>query len=260
VPDSRKPPPLVLPARAAALAWLNCFLATSQDDERGVLYRTISIEFYRGGLQFVCCDGTALFRSWVPVESETEWPLTSEKPITSIIAMDPDGFGIGFMRTLLRVTSEEGHEFEQLHITTKDADDSGAPALGRPFLTTRVVLLACGQRLDLRLMDATYPNWRGLQLGVDMSERVDGMKLAPRILGQLGKLKDVTAVSLDFHGEERRVDFIARGGTEVRGMIMPMRRFVEKKKPVEQEEDEQEPVGAGARAQSAWGMDKAPDA
>ena len=48
-----------LTARETAIAWLNAFFACSQDDERPTLYRTVSIELFRTGVQFVSTNGHA---------------------------------------------------------------------------------------------------------------------------------------------------------------------------------------------------------
>lgn len=215
-----------IPARAAAVAWLNSFLAASRDPERPALYKNLSLEFYTSGLHLIGCDGTVLFRCWVGCDGEAEWPELDEAPVQGVVATDPDGFGVGYMKTLLQVTSAKGHENEELTITTAAGDDEAAPALGDEFQSERLILRSCGQRLDLRLFEGTYPDWRKLDLGMHAIERVDGLTVAPRIMGLVGKLKDVSAVDLDFTGKEKHVRFEARGSgvVAVRGLLMPMRR------------------------------------
>lgn len=219
------PVELSVSARVAATAWLNAFLATSQDEDRPILYRTLSLEFFDTGVQIICTDGTALFRTWAPSEEGAGWPLPEKVPEASVVVMDPDGFGIGFMRALLRVANEDGHEFEQLHFSTSAIDDGATIALGEEFMAKRLTLRACGQRIDLRLSDATFPGWRHLRLGIDDVERVEGMTVAPRLLAMIGKLKGVDKVDLAFHGENQRIAFVARGDAVVHGLLMPMRRI-----------------------------------
>jgi hypothetical protein len=213
-------------ARAAAIAWINAFIAASQEIERRALYRSLSLEFFDAGVQLIGCDGTAVFRAWVPgiEHSDAAWPLIEEVPDRAIVVMDPDGSGLGFVRALLRVTAEEGHEFEPLTISTGTADDEASLSLGEEFMTERLTLRACGQRIDLRLYDGAYPDWRQLRLGVEDIERVDGLTVATRLFGMVSKLKGTGAVDLQFYGEKRHIMFTARGETEVRGLIMPMRR------------------------------------
>lgn len=235
-------------ARTAALAWLNAFLAASTDEERPALYRTLSVEFFPAGLQIIGCDGTALFRTWVG--EREQWPEIEEAPSRSVVVMDPDGFGVGYMRTLLRVTADEDHAAEELVISTAEADEEATLALGAEFMSERLTLRACGQRLDLRLYEGTYPNWRALRLGLEEIERVDGLTIATRLFGLVGKLKAASAVDLEFHGDTRHVAFTATGDVEIRGVLMPMRR------PVKAAEPRQvEPEGSGWAADMAKAAD-----
>lgn len=217
---------ITISARAAALAWLNAFLAASTDDNRAVLFRSLSLEIFDSGVQFIGCDGTALFRSWVPsiAKDGAPWPGVDEEPDRSIVVMDPDRFGLGFMRALLRVTAEDGHEFEELSLTTAESDEEATLALGSDFMTQRLILRAFGQRIDLRLFDGSYPNWRALNLGIDPADRVKTLTIAPRMFALIGKLKNVRAVDLEFHGENKYVEFEAPGEVAVRGFVMPMRK------------------------------------
>jgi hypothetical protein len=224
---------ITVPARAAAIAWLNTFLASSQDKERPILCRTMSLEWFDSGVQFVCTDGTALFRCWVPSveDADASWPH-KHRPTQSVVVMDPDGFGIGFMRALLRVTGEEAHAGETLTLSLSPHDDAPEIALGAEFMTERVTLRACGQRIDLRLFDAEYPDWRNLKLDVIPVERVEGMLIATRLYGLLGKLRGVASAELEFHGDNRFIAFTAKGEAPVRGLLMPMRRVMaEPEKP-----------------------------
>lgn len=218
-------------ARDAAMAWLNVFLATGSDEERPLLNRTLCIEWSERGVQFIATDGTIMFRSWVPsVPSEdepiqSEWPENDEAYLRSIVVMDTDCFGIGFMRTLLRVTGEDGHEYEPLTLSTSPHDDEANLALGSAFMSERLTLRACGQRIDLRLYDDKYPDWRRVQLGADDVQRIEGLTLAPRLLGLVGKVKGATAVDCDFSGDTRAVMLNVRGENRLKGLLMPMRRL-----------------------------------
>lgn len=215
---------LTVHAHSAVTAWINAFLAASQDEDNHRLYRTLSVEFYEGGIQFIGCDGHALFRAWAPVDVGGAWPDDETTPLHACVVMDPDGFGIGFMKSLFRVTGEEEHARETLTISTAPFDDEATIALGSEFMTERLTIRACGQRLDLKLFEGVYVNWRAAQLGVEAAERVDGLTLAPKLFQMVGKMKGVDAVDLDFYGTTHHVGFTARGDAEVRGLLMPMRR------------------------------------
>lgn len=218
-----------IPAREAALAWLNAFMASYKGDLRPILNQTISIEVFDRGVQFIATNGHILFRTWVPKHGEpiTTFPPERTRPRRQLTVMDPDGFGKGFLAALLRLTGQEEHANEMLTITSASADDDAAPSFGQEFQTERVILRACGQRLDLLVRDEKYPDWRKLRLGFDDMALVDGMKVQPKYLALIGKLKDITAVDMTFAGSDRAIYFDAGGtiGKGVKGLLMPMRRL-----------------------------------
>lgn len=234
---------LTLPAAKVATAWLNAFLATGQDEVRPALCRTLSLEFFQNGLQLIGCDGTILFRTWTPEfgHEETEWPDLAEVPLRRIVVMDPDGFGVAFMRTLLSSANASEHP-ELLDVTFDiDAvDDKDEPALGDELRPQRLIIGAFGQHLELRLFEDQYPEWRLAMFGIDPAERVDQMRIALRMMKTVAKLKGVGALELEFTGEDRQIQFHS-GPTDspVAGLIMPMRR-AEEKKPKKSDAEEPE--------------------
>lgn len=215
-----------VPARAAAIGWLNAFLATSQDQGRPTLHRTLSVEIFDAGVHLISCDGQALFRTWVPTDPDKPaWPTIDECPNVAVIVRDRDLFGLAFMKTLLKVTSEDAHAHEELTIETVVADeDPATPTLGDELAQEILILRACGQRLDLQLLEAKYPEWRQLQFGIDSVERVDELIVAPRMFAMLGKLKNIDTLDLEVRGDDKAIWFTARCVSEVRarGLIMPM--------------------------------------
>ncbi len=215
---------MTVKARAVTVAWLNAFLATSDDDAKPALYRTLCLEWFRDGIQFVATNGTALFRTWIPSEEGKAWPILAEVPDRTITVMDPDRFGVGFMKALARVASDDAHEFGEVTFTITPQDEEAELSLGTEFQSERLTIRAFGQRIDLRLFEGEYPDWRRVRLGIDAAERVDGMTVAKNIFGLVGKLKSVSAVDLEFYGESRHIAFTARGVDEVRGLLMPMQR------------------------------------
>jgi hypothetical protein len=239
---------LTLPAVSTATAWLNAFLATGHNEERPALCRTLSLEFFDFGLQLIGCDGTILFRSWVVEDGHdgAQWPDIAEVMQRSATVMDPDGFGVAFMRTLLTAANASEHpELVQVSFDLEHGEIDDTPPLGNEFLPKFLVLRAQGQRLDLRLYEGQFPEWRKLKFGLDDAERVDGMKIALRMFKAVAKLKGVFALDLEFHGTDRQIVFRGYGDCAVEGLIMPMRRDEERKpKKVEPEavdEEEGEP-------------------
>jgi hypothetical protein len=217
---------ITINARLAAIAWLNAFQATSKEMTRPLIRQTLSLEVFPAGVQFVATNGHILFRSWVPSQTAT-WPAESRRPKRQFTVMDPDGFGVGFLRALLALTTKEEHQHESLIISSSEADDEIEPSFGSEFQTERVTLRACGQRLDLMVRDEPYPDWRHLRLGMDDLAFVDGMSVSPKYLSTIGKLKDVLSVELTFTGENCAILLNAAGfeGSGTRGLLMPMRRL-----------------------------------
>jgi hypothetical protein len=215
-----------VPARETAQAWLNAFLASSKDEDRPLLRRTLSLEVFEHGVQFIATNGHILLRTWVPKDltEDRVWPADRRKPVRQLTIMDPDGFGAGFLKTLASKATAEDHVI----ITSSAADEEAAPSFGQEFQSERITLRACGQRIDLMVRDEPYPDWRKLKLGLDDLVLVEGMKVQAKYLALIGKLKDISAgVDMTFSGEDRAILIRADGieGTGVRGLLMPMRRI-----------------------------------
>lgn len=229
-----RPVSLAVDAGAAALAWSNAFLAASQEEGRPLLYRTLAVEFFSNGVQFVATDGVLLFRTWVSAwQEDAEWPeddLFSDDPLIRVVVMDRDHFALGFIKTLMAATKELA---VTLTMAVEEAPErgEGEPALGDEFSTFVLTLRALGQQLHCRLFEDEFPNWRGLDLGIPMSERIPGTTLATKTLATLGKLKHVTALELDFTGANSRINITSWATDTIRGLVMPMRRIEKEKKP-----------------------------
>lgn len=230
----REEPLCSVDAREAATGWLNAFLASGQDKQRAKLFRTMSLEFHREGLQLVATSGTALFRTWIrrtELPGPAAWPGNDEVPQRTVTVMDVEKFGLAFMKNLYQLTTKEDRVGERMTITIAPQDEGATLSLGTEFTTERVVIRTCGQRLDLPVMDGEYPNWRRMQLGIEARERVEGMIVAPALCGAVGKLAGVSALRFQFHGKEKQIQFEASdspaGLALVKGLLMPMRRGLE---------------------------------
>jgi len=223
-----------------AQAWLNAAIACSQDDARRQLYRTVSIEFFKRGVQFIGCDGHVLFRTWAPYADNGDLPAphpeAEERPRDAVVVADIDKFALGFMKTLLAALDDDGPPAD-LTMSVEAADQPDEPPLGAELGKDVLILQALGQRLTCQLFEGPYVDWRKLQFGLDKAELVDGMTLAPKIFAAVGKLKGVNGIECSFHGEERAIEIRTpdNGSLSVRGLLMPMRRF--------QKPDRQPPAG-----------------
>lgn len=236
-------------ARDGALAWMNAAIACGKDAERPALYRTVRVEFYPRGVQFIACDGHMIFRTWAPYSDigdlPAPQPLPDEAPDDCVTVLDAEQFTLGFMRTLFGATSGSS-EIMELAMTIDEVDEEQA-SLGAGLGEYVLTLHALGQRLSCKLFDGEFPNWRALELGVPAEERMDGMTLAPKLFAAVGKLKGVTGVDLTFRGETKAIDFHGvHGSVPVCGLLMPMRRPTDRgKSPKGDCESEQTEHGDG---------------
>lgn len=222
-------------ASAAATAWLNAFLATGDDVNRPVLYRTLAVELFDDGVQFIATDATMIFRTWVPAQdTDAEWPSNRRPPRRAVVVLDGDHFALAFIRATL--AASKMLESAELSLTVESApEQAGTPPLGSSFSEEVLTLRAFGQQLHCRLYDDKFVNWRGLKLGDDHAERVDGMTLAAWMFATVGKLRAISEIECTFTGENRRITL--RGDRSFRGLLMPMLR-PPRKAPKEENVDE----------------------
>ncbi len=213
-----------LPARGSAVAWLNAFLASGQDEARPTLHRTLALEFFDAGVQFVAMDGGFLLRTWVPADDGAPWPDLAEVPERTLVVFDVEGFGVGFMRSLLKATQEDAVG-ERLNISTIPADEGATLSLGAEFIGERLTLRACGMRIDLKLFESPYPNWR--IAAVEPAKRLptEQLNLDPKYLRLVGKLKHVQKVEWNLFGEDKGIMLrgIGEGEPRALGILMPLR-------------------------------------
>ena len=216
-----------------ATAWYNAFIASAQDEERGVLYRTLSVEFFKGGVQFIGCDGHMFFRTWAPYSDAGDLPIQppewGDQPLDAVVVMDRDKFALGFMRTLL--SALRGTEIPaDMTLTIEEADEEDEPALGEELTPYVLTFEALGQRLSCPLYEDRYPDWRKLDLGIEDAERIDKLIVGTKLFKAVGKLREVSGVDLSFQGEDRAVHFKGTSpNAPVSGLLMPMRRMEEPK-------------------------------
>lgn len=228
-------PTITLNASATTTAWINAFLAAGQSEDRPVLYRTLSVEFFKEGVHFVACDGALLFRTWVP-KVDADWPEDYEHPEHCVVVMDGEHFALGFVRTLLSATKD--FEVAEIALSIEPAPEAeGEVPLGAELSKDVLTLRALGQQLHCRLYEAPYADWRNLKFGLEQGERVDGMKVATRMFAALGKLKNIGAIDCTFTGGEKQI--ILTGERNFRGLMMPMQRPKKDAPPPADEEDEQ---------------------
>jgi hypothetical protein len=226
---------ITLRARELAIAWLNAFLATSQSEDRPALCQTISVEVFPAGVQLICTNGHALLRTWAPnvdaINYPAPFPEPDEGPERRVVVQDASKFAKTFLQTVYSATGGDDGAFQTLILTIAPIVNEAEPPLSEELQRYGLTLAALGQELHCPLFEQEYPNWRALDFGIDKSERVDGMCLAPAMFAMVGKLRAVSRIDCAFRGEEKAIAIRATGDVEVNGLLMPMRRPEERKAP-----------------------------
>lgn len=99
--------------------WLSVAIASSTDKERPVLHRTVYVEHFPEGVRLLATDSYVFLRAWVPeLDSENEpEPGLDEVPVSTAIAIDPDGRAVGFMRYALKLAKKMAQVHEAVDIT-----------------------------------------------------------------------------------------------------------------------------------------------
>jgi hypothetical protein len=215
---------VTVPARATAIAWLNAYLATGNDDEKPTLCKTLAIEFFESGVLFVACDGITLLRAWVASVPGAEWPRLDEDPDRQLVVRDADGFGAGFMKSVIRATADEDAPSD-LHLSLIAADEGATLLLGDAFMSERLSIRSTDQRIDMPLFEGKYADWRAAEPKGGAWKSIERIAIAPAYLGMLGKLRNVGTVLFRYQGADKTIALKGLSGpdTMVRGMLAPQR-------------------------------------
>lgn len=224
----KSPLPLSIPGGALAPAWLNAWLATSDDDSRPILYRTMLVEVYKTGVQLVSTDSFMLLTSFAPtiVDDLVPPPSLDEAPVASYIVQDTDRRAIALMRYVLAEAKSAEKEARPFDVTLSVAtvEDPSVPTLDPTLDRSGFVIATDSERLALPIYQGDYPNWRNL-IAQAKTNATEHIALSPMLLGRLGKLKGTpTPIRMDFDGDLGMVRLSASGHESyLSGGLMPIR-------------------------------------
>jgi hypothetical protein len=210
-------------AGTLATAWLAVAQASGADKDHPILSNTVAVETYPEGVRLAATDGTMLLTAWVPDRDHdlVGEPALDDAPVTSLVAMDPDGRARGFMAYLHKLATAEDAEPIECRLTVAEFDDDGAFA--GMAATWVMAEYPDHERLTLRCFDAPYPNWRALIAGFT-ARKTDAVALNPDLLGRLAKLGKLGSKSLIWRwGGQDKAAYVELEGTTVRGLVMPVR-------------------------------------
>lgn len=183
-----------LPGLHLASSWLNCALASSEDENRPVLYRTILVEVFKGGVQLVATDSWMLLAAFVPTDADDLTPpppTIDESPIETHVVMDPDKR----MQSLMRFVLTDAKAAEKagvpcdLTLSISSAESPSEPTLDPSLDRSMFIVQTDNERLALPIYEGDYPTWRAL-LAAHREEPTGTLALNPTLLGRFGKLKN----------------------------------------------------------------------
>lgn len=211
-----------LPARDLAVAWANVSLASATDKAAAsVLLNTVAVEVYGpSAVRLVAADGSLLLTSWVGAGEPD--PGLGVLPEATFVVSDVDGLGKGFMAHLSKATKADGEDqWREVTMTGKDATRPDQPAFSG-LAKQGFELDTDDHRVQLAVIDASYPSWRAAWPTPDREAPVERIAVAPDYLAVLGKLKGAgSKVTLTFHTAKGPAIIRTDGEPAIAGLVRP---------------------------------------
>lgn len=167
---------ITLSARCLARAWCAVQLASSNDENRPALFRTVHVEVHDIGVRLISTDGYWLAHCWVPAWDElatispdqgpagegTEAAELDEVPNMIATVIDADHRVRDMMRYLIRATGAKGALDQPVTVDFDgriEHDDT--PTLLPEWAERAVVFnLTTGERVVAENFDAEWVSWR----------------------------------------------------------------------------------------------------
>jgi len=213
-----------LPSLAVADAWAPVWCATSDDDARPILHRTLCIEWFEGdGCRLIATNSYVLLTSWLGVTDHEPEPSLDSKPDLVTIVSDTDKRGLGLIKYAAANAKKDKDSEGNWHRTAlkigKPRSSTKTPALADELEQQVLTVGYEGETVELPIMEAEYPSWRSLLIREHTP--VDTLTVSSTVMGVLAKTG--REFTMRFSGELGGVAIETLGGTPIRGLYMPMR-------------------------------------
>lgn len=218
-----------------ARAWLSVAQASSSDKDLVTLDRTVAVEEFPAGVRLVATDRYMLLTAWVPdLDSKFgQEPELEEAPDRTVITKDSDGRGKGLLDYVVKIARrDELDEQPEGTLEVQLMFDVRIPAgadTDQAFegLEPKYAVLSVPdvERVYLPVLEAEYPEWRGLILD-HHSQDTKVVGLALDRLGRLARLGRWNAGPLiwTFGGAEAvAMVELHESDPHVTGLVMPSR-------------------------------------
>lgn len=245
---------MVFDAAILARGWLSVAVASSNDEARPALHRTVSIELFPAGIRLVATDSYVLLRAWIPCWGwdDAPEPDIDDAPILSAVAMDPHWRGKGLLAHLYKLAEDAPRMEVELHLGVVEEEDPDTPTLS-PVLDAQWIVLEHPdtERVKMRAYEGDYPNWRPTHFGFER-QTTDGIALGSEVGGRVFQVAKLQAspVVCYFGGQDKAIAVVIGA---CNGLLMPVRwdfdrlePRVDEKKPKKEEPPTSEPADEAA--------------
>lgn len=237
-----------LDAPTLARAWLSVAQASAGKDDLITLGRTIALEEYPTGLRLVATDRFVLLTAWVPdlAARFPREPGLDEAPDRTVIAHDGDGRGKGLLGYVLTLARRDDLDEQpdgtlevllEFDVRLPAGADATLEGLEPTYATLTVPDV---ERVYLPVVEATYPEWRGLVLD-HTPQDTKAIALSPELIGRVAKVARWSdgPLVVTFGGAERvaAIEY-PEADPHVSGLLMPRRWVL----PGEEPEEATDPI------------------
>lgn len=236
-------------APTLARAWLAVRQATATKDDAAALTKTVAIEEFTRGVRLVSTDRFMLLTAWVPSldASRRDEPGLDEAPDRTVIAQDPDGRCkslMGYILTLARRMELDdlpaGALECRVDFDVKIPAGDDVPETFEGLEPTYVVFVVPDvERVHLPVVEAAYPDWRGVRHGF-VARPAAQMALSPDLITRVAGAARwaFPPLHVTFGGDEKvmAVDY-PESDPHVTGFLMPRRWVLEGEPDPEDETD-----------------------
>ena len=221
-------------APTLAHAWLAVANAAGTEKLLPVLYKTVAIEEYDGGVRLIATDRhTMLLTAWVPELGGTSEPPIEELPSRTVIASDTDGRArsmLGYLISLANRYPEEEYVEGQVEAEVRfdvrlPAGQLGTQATLEGMEPTFCVLDSKDvERVYLQVVEADYVDWRramdAFEPGTTRQVLID-----PSVAERLAKVAKHAPGAIQWTFSTAvgvALVVFTRSDPEVRGLVLPV--------------------------------------
>lgn len=222
---------MIFNAHTLAKGWRSVAIASGSDKYAPALDHAVFIEQYSNGVRLVATDSTVLLHTWCPTaEAEEEFwydpPEWDDVPLATAVALDPHGRAKGFLAHAQQLAGDDNAGMIEISLDLGVVVEEHEPRIAGLAPTWCILEMRKRERLQLRLYEGEWPNWRALYLGV-VPQATAMVALNLEVAGRLAKLAKIhgtTRLGYHFAGPMAMAKVeLLESIPEIHGLVMPCR-------------------------------------